>query len=450
MSELQNPTSELQLPVVYSPGEVIGLFNEALARKANGIVHVRGIYHPGKGFQYGGVYYDFLRDEYSSKELTIVVSSEIRSQLADGNLVDIKGFVDRKVSNDCSVKLQLNVTGMDIVQEQTVSEDDQRRIEIRNAKAKAGFKNVDGILEAAIYADRRPSVALVYAQTSITDEDFDAGKQAAGVMIDFEEYRVTFTRPDDVVRVLREADGNGHDCVCIIRGGGSGLEALENLTILECIAGMKTPVVTAVGHTPDKVFINEIADLEKETPSLLGTYFKDIVESVAKKKADSTAALSKKIEAQFKDQLDAAKKQNADLQKKIDDLTKASTAAQKLHDEQVKASQKQLDDLAKGNAEARQKDREQMEALQKQLSSLGETNKCQSESFTRQLGKMQQDITSLTGENKALTAQVTRERERKEALERSLLEAQNRKGGTGLVIAVIVLAVLLVLSLVLR
>ena len=50
MSELQNPTSELQLPVVYSPGEVIGLFNEALARKANGVVHVRGLYPPGKGF----------------------------------------------------------------------------------------------------------------------------------------------------------------------------------------------------------------------------------------------------------------------------------------------------------------------------------------------------------------------------------------------------------------
>ena len=418
MSEIQKSTPGLLLPVTYRPSEVIGLFSEALARKTNGIVHVRGIYHPGKGIQYGGAYYDLLRDELSSKELTIIVSSEIRSHLSDGNLVDIKGFVDRKISNDCSVKLQLNVTGMDIVQEQTISEDDRRRIEIRSAKAKAGFKNVDGILEAAIYADRRPSVGLVYAQTSITDKDFDAGKKAAGVMIDFWEYRATFTRPDEFIRILRQADENGHDCVCIIRGGGAGLEALEDLSILYCVASMRTPVITAVGHTPDKVFINEIADLEKETPSLLGTYFKDIVESVAKKKADSTAALSKKIEAQFKEELEAAKKQNADLQKRLDELNK-------------------------GNAEDRKKDREQLSSLEKQVKTLSETSKTQSESFNRRLKEMQE-------ENKTLTIRVTQEKERKETLERELREAQNKTGGTGLIIAVIILAILLVISLIAR
>lgn len=450
MSELQNSTSEIQLPVVYNPSEVIGLFNEALARKANGIVHVRGIYHPGKGFQYGGVYYDFLRDEYSSKELTIVVPSETRSQLTEGNLIEIKGFIDRKVSNDCSVKLQLQVTGINIVQEKTVTEEDIRRIEIRNTKARMGFKNVDGILEGAIYADRRPSVALLYADSSITDKDFNAGKDAAEAQIDFREYRVSFARPDTFVNVLRDIDSKGHDCLCIIRGGGAGLEALENLSVLECVSELKTAVITAVGHTVDKVFINEIADLEKETPSLLGTYFKDLVERVSKKKVDSTAALSKKIESQFKQQLDTARKQNEELQKKIADLTKANADAQKLHDEQVKASRKQLDDLAKGNAEARQKDREQMDALRKQLGTLTENSKSQSEGFTKQLGKMQGDIDALTRENKSLTAQYTEEKAKKEALERSLLDERNRKSGKGLVVAVVILTILLLLSLVVR
>jgi hypothetical protein len=441
---------QVQVPVVYNPSEVIGLFNEFLARKSNGLIYVRGIYRPGNGHQYNGVFYDVLRDEFSQKELTLVISHEIRSQLQEGNLVEFKGFVDRRVSNDCSVRLLLNVSGASVVQQQTVSEDDVRRIEIRNAKARAGFKNIDGILEAAIYADRRPSVGLVYAQTSITDKDFNAGKRAAGAMIDFKEYRATFTKPDEFVGELRKADADGNDCVCIVRGGGAGLEALEDLAVLECIAGMKTPVITAVGHTPDKVFINEIADLEKETPSLLGTYFKDLVESVAKKKADSMAALSKKIEAQFKQQLDTAKKQNEELQKKIGELTKAGAEAQKLHDEQVKASQKQLDELAKGNSIARQKDREQMEALQKQLAILTENSKSQSEGFTKQLGKMQEDMNTLTHENKSLTARYAEEKSKKEALERNLLEERNRKGGKGLVVAVVALSVLLILSLILR
>lgn len=434
---MSNPSSNNEpkelMPVVYNPSEVIGLFSDALAKRSAGVIYVRGVYHPGRGISYSGYYYDTIKDEYSSKELTIIVSSEIRSQLTEGNLVDLKGLVDRKVSNDCSVKLQLQVTGLNIVQEQTLSEEDLRKVEIRNYKARAGFKNVDGILESAIYADRRPSVGLIYADSSITDADFNKGKEAAETQIDFREYRVTFSRPDAFVQILGAADKNGHDCICIVRGGGAGLEALENLSVLDCVSKMETAIVTAVGHTTDKVFINEIADLEIGTPSLLGSYFQNTVERVSKKKADSTAALSKKIEAQFKQQLETAKKQNEELQKKIGELTKANTDAQKLHDEQVKASQKQLDELAKGNGIARQKDREQMDALQKRLTELTQTNKNQSENFTRELGKMQDNLNRLTNENKSLV--------------RSLSEAQNKKGSVGLIIIIVILVIMLLVSL---
>lgn len=232
--------------------------------------------------------------------MSIKIPDGLRSGLEDGNLVEMRGTVDRKVNNYCTVQLQLNVTGVAVVQEQTISEDDLRRIEIRKKKASSGYRKVDNILESAIFADRRPSVALVFADSSITDADFDAGKEAAAVQIDFHEYRVSFARAEAFVTTLRQADTDGHDVICVVRGGGSGLEALENLDVLDCIAGMETAVVTAVGHAADKVFINEIADLEIGTPSLLGSYFKDLVEKVAKKKADSTAALTKKIEAQFK------------------------------------------------------------------------------------------------------------------------------------------------------
>ena len=198
------------------------------------------------------------------------------------------------------------------------------------------------------------------------------------------------------------------------------------------------------------VFINEIADLEKETPSLLGTYFKDLVERVSKKKADSTAALSRKIEAQFKQQLDTAKKQNEDLQKKISELTKANAEAQKLHDEQVKAAQKQLDELAKGNGIARQKDREQMDALQKKLSTLTETSKNQSDNFTKQLGKMQDNINSLTSENKTLTSNYAREKERNASLERSLKEAEKKINGKWAIVAALIVAILIILGLIMN
>ena len=91
-----------------------------------------------------------------------------------------------------------------------------------------------------------------------------------------------------------------------------------------------------------------------------------------------------------------------------------------------------------------------MEALQKQLATLTENSKNQSEGFTRQLGKMQENINTLTRENKSLTAQYTEANAKKEALERSLREEQDKKSGKGLIVAVVILAILLVLSLALR
>lgn len=68
-------------------------------------------------------------------------------------------------------------------------------VEIRKKKTLAGFKKVDNIIDSAIFADRRPSVALVFTDSSITDADFDAGREAAAVQIDFHEYRVSFAMP---------------------------------------------------------------------------------------------------------------------------------------------------------------------------------------------------------------------------------------------------------------
>ena len=113
--------NSLPAPVIHNPNEVVGLFADVLAKRSAGVICVRGVYRPGKGVSYGGVYYDTLKDEFSAKELTIIVSPEIRSQLSDDSLVDLKGLVDRRVTNDCSVRLALQVTGMNVVQEHTIS-----------------------------------------------------------------------------------------------------------------------------------------------------------------------------------------------------------------------------------------------------------------------------------------------------------------------------------------
>lgn len=434
--------------LVYNPNEIINIFADSLARKSNGVITVRGIYHPKGSVSYSGYYYDSLRDEFSSYELSLKVPSLLRENLDDGNLVELRGTIERKVNNYCSVQLTLNVTGAAVVKEQTVSEDELKRIEVRKKKAASGFKNVDIILENAMFADRRPSVGLIFADSSITDSDFNAGKDAAAVHVDFLEYRVSFARPAEFVSVLRRADVAGHDVVCVVRGGGSGLEALENLDVLECVAGMNTAVVTAVGHVEDDVFIENVADKKIGTPSLLGTYFKDIVENVAKKKADSTAALTKKIEGQFKEQIETSKKQNAELQKKFEELTKASADAAKKHDDQVKAAQAQnktlqdkITEMGK-SAEATQKqNKEQNDKLQKQLKEITESNRKQSEELTKKIGQMQTSITALTGENAKVNRELSAANTRNSQLQAELA-ASKGKGGKNTAIAVLAILVI--------
>lgn len=409
-TELQ---TEIRHVTVYNPNQIINLFSDQLARKSKGEVNVRGIFQKGNGRAYSGFYYDSLKDEKSPYVITIKISAELRQSLDNGNLIDVTGVIDRKVKENCTVELQVNVTNIAVVQEQTISEDQLKRIEIRKRKSEMGYKTVDVLLENAIFADKRPRVALVFADSSITDSDFNAAKDAAAVQIDFEEYRVSFAKSQEFAAMLTELDGKGFDAICIVRGGGSGLDTLENLQLLECISGMSTAVVTAVGHVEDNPFIEEIADKKLGTPSLLGQYFKDLVETVSKKKADSTAALSKKIELQFKEQIENAKKQNADLQKKLDDLTKASKEATAKHDEQVKTAQQQntelqkkLTELTTSSAEAAKKHDEQVKNAQQQNTELQKKLTELTTSSAEAAKKHDEQVKNAQEQNKQLQEQI--------------------------------------------
>ena len=46
-----------------------------------------------------------------------------------------------------------------------MNETEIKRIELRQRKSERGFKNVDGIIEGLLYTDKRPKIALLFAQT---------------------------------------------------------------------------------------------------------------------------------------------------------------------------------------------------------------------------------------------------------------------------------------------
>ena len=89
---------------------------------------------------------------------------------------------------------------------------------------------------------------MVYAETSITNDDFEKGVQAARTHIDFKEYRVSFAKTKMFCQTLKQLDTMNYDVIAIIRGGGAGLEALDEVELLETLVNMNTAWMYGAGH----------------------------------------------------------------------------------------------------------------------------------------------------------------------------------------------------------
>lgn len=471
MNELTPHTVNLP-QTTYKPSEIIGIFNSILAKQSVNaqVVYLRGVYLASGRQPYGGYFYDTLRDEDRQEEITIYLTQQQRESLKNGNLVMVGGVLGRNVNHRGQIQLVLNVSRIDIIQDQAVDESEIKRIELRQKKATIGFKNVDAILEQLLYTGGRPKVALVFAKSSITMSDFEAGINAAKTAIDFTEQRVNFSNSQELVRTLKGIDEFGFAVVAIVRGGGGGIEKLDDLDVLETIVNLKTPVIAAIGHVEEKLFIKQLVDKAAPTPNGLGQYFSEMVENVSEKQSKSRAALTEQIKKQFKDQLEAGQKQNKELQEKLTILTKNQEEATKKHNEQVQALTKAQQESAKKHAEQVQTAQKQNQELQKKLSDITKANteamgklqnqmKEQSEAhgkaqkeFSESLKKMQdtngelnKSLSKLTAQNTQAAKDLNEAREKQRQLERQLQEAAEGKSNVWMWVAIVAIIGALIL-----
>lgn len=453
MNELQPANNNLPA-TVYKPSEIIGIFNSALAKQnVNAqVVYLRGIYLASGRQSYGGYYYDTLRDEDRQEEITIIVTEPQRENLKNGNLVNVGGVLGRNVNSRGQIQINLNVSRIEVVQEQVVDEAEVKRIELRQKKASIGFKNVDAILEQLLYQDKRPNVALVFAQSSITMSDFEAGINAAKSAIDFTERRVNFANSSELVNTLKALDEFDFSAIVLIRGGGGGIEKLDDLDVLETVVNLKTPTICAIGHVEEKLFIKQLVDKCAPTPNGLGQYFSELVEEVSEKKTKSRAVLTEQIKKQFKDQLEAGKKQNEELQKKLAVLTKNQEEATKKHNEQVQVAQKQNTQLQEQLKNIQKTHKEQLDKLTEAQKTQQEQQRKQAEELNKNLTKMQEtnsqlqkNLQTVTTQNTETQKQLMSAIERSKDLERQLSEAKAGNGNGWKVIAIVVMIALIVL-----
>lgn len=420
----------------YKPSELIGIFNNALARQneTSKVVFLRGIYLQKSDNGNWSYCYDTLRDEDSQEELTLQLTRQQRQELSNGNLVMVGGLLGRNITNKGYIQLVMKVSRISIIQNQAIDEDEIKRMELRQKKASSGFKNVDAILEQKLFADARPKIALVLAQSSITISDFNSGINAAKSAIDFEEFRVPFSNKDILIRTLQEIDRRDFDVIALIRGGGEGIEKLDIPDIIETVVSLNTATIAAIGHVEEKLFVKQVVDKVASTPNGLGQYLSEMVEKVAESKSKSRAVLTEQIKKQFQEQIVAGQKQNKELQEKLKILTDNQKAAAEVQKEATKKHEEQVTAAQKQNKELQEQLKNIQKAHEEQLSKLTEAHKEQTalqqkqqEILNTNLSKLQEsniqlqkNLEKATNENTETFKKLSLEKEKNVELERML------------------------------
>lgn len=435
------PEGSNNLPAVtyYTPVELVGIYRNFLERgKSNGVVWLRGIYIQRPQNSQWTAFYDELRDVDSNTSITLKINRQDREKLKPNSLVQIGGIIELCPFSNGTIQIVVTVTRFEIIKDQFVTEQDIKRSEIRIAKTKRGFKNVDAVLEDKLFRDERPRVALIFASTSITMADFNAGVNAAAVKIDFTELRLSFGNGAALATFLKQQDAVQYDTIALIRGGGSGIEALDDTQVLQVVSEMKTPIICAIGHVGEELFLKSIADKVAPTPNGLGQYFSEMVERVAAKRNSSRAALVEEVKKQFQKQIEESNKKNKELLEQIGKMTKQQ-------EEQTKANKQNIEKINeqnKKNLEAQQKKNEEALAkIQAQNKQQTEVLKKQNEGLQKQLGDLtmsqKSTIDKLTEQNKQTNTLLKNECQRRVELE---LQLASKSNITAIVIIIAIVA----------
>ena len=468
MDEITTPRPQNAVVKYYKPSELLGMFTSYLSQQDvnRQVIYLQGIYlKNSKHDPRWTSRYDILRDENTQTEITLQIPHKLCEDLKDGNLVTVGGVLGRRVQNNSHIQLMLVVSRVEVVQEQAIDENEIKRMELRRKKAATGFRNVDALLEQLLYTDQRPKIALLFAGTSITMTDFiQGGGDIAKAAFDFAEFRANFSRTAELASTIKGIDAQSYSAIAIVRGGGSGIEALDELDILEAVANLKTPFISAIGHPDEKLFIKELADREVSVPNDLGHYFKDMMETVNEKKTKSRAVLTEQIKKQFKDQLEAGQKQNKELQEKLSKLTKTQEETQKQHKEQVEKAnkqneelQKKLTEINKANETAQKTHAEQLGKLQVQLKAQTEASTKQSKEFNESLkkmqdtnGQLQKTLEKMTAQNTQTSKELNEAKDKARLLEKQLTEASSKNGSNIWMIVAIIAIIAFVAVLIFR
>jgi len=129
------------------------------------------------------------------------------------------------------------------------------------------------------------SVAVISPESSAGLEDFRS--KLTGIpksVCKFEERHCVFQSNkagSNIASQIKHLNscGENFDVIIITRGGGakSDLYYLNDLQLAETVCLSKIPIFSAVGHDRDKTIIDEVANQDFQTPSLVASHIREVI-----------------------------------------------------------------------------------------------------------------------------------------------------------------------------
>jgi exodeoxyribonuclease VII large subunit len=290
----------------FEVAQFLRAYNSSLANiYETKVVCVVGLLTPKNDKIYRGEVYCLLSD--GAKKITIRVP-ERYMDLA-GRQVEVMGQPYRKAKEERGeIEIILKVQKVAPLVE--TQEDLVKPLLHIGKTRRAAWSAIERSIANRLSTGDRLRIILIYGATSIVDRDV---LTAAGRWIEayeVQEHRVPITNPNAVASALSVV--TDYDLLAIVRGGGEGISALSDPSLLEAVARVSLPIVTAIGHEVDRPLIQDLVHHAFPTPTALGTWLSSMAMGAVQAREAAQRDNMRELEL---------------MQRRLKDLTEALSAA---------------------------------------------------------------------------------------------------------------------------
>lgn len=242
------------------------------------VVTVEGIYRPfSNQGQYANAYgkLESVEEAGSYINLQLPKSLALKLQPYSNTLVALRGTMvrrNRTGSVKSAVEYQLVCSGCDQVINDYLPEQAMSMTRLRQMAAQRAMSqpHVVSVLKNRLYKREKPRIAMIWPNTTQTQTEFRNALGQMGDYYDLHFFKASFASSDQLIEVIRKVDRTDFDVIALVRGGGSGLEKLDDPQLLETLVCCRLPVIVAVGHAEDVLSIKQLADYAADTPTAFG------------------------------------------------------------------------------------------------------------------------------------------------------------------------------------